>query len=88
MVYLDMSYVNNYRPAPPPTVPAAQLYGPDPYDINFAYPLHEDTLQNARTQLVPFIPSVHAEEYWEQVGEDAETFRYFPVYFTFSSLRS
>ncbi|KAI0773080.1 acyl-CoA N-acyltransferase [Trametes elegans] len=79
--YGDMSYVNNYTPAPAPTLPESELYGPEPYDINFAYPLHEDTLQNARTKLVPFLPAVHAEEYWKQVKDRPETFRYYPFFF-------
>ena len=49
-----MAYVNNYKPpAPTPTVlPESELYGPDPYDINFAYPLHLDTLESDSLKLV------------------------------------
>ncbi|KAI0635940.1 acyl-CoA N-acyltransferase [Trametes polyzona] len=79
-----MAYVNNFQPSAPPTIPPSELYGPDPYDINFAYPLHEDKLQNARTKLVPFVPSVHGEAYWAQAGSDLANFRYYP--FVFSTL--
>ncbi|KAI0643411.1 acyl-CoA N-acyltransferase [Trametes meyenii] len=80
-----MSYVNNYQPAPPlPPLSESELYGPEPYDINFSYPLHENTLQNERTKLVPFVPSAHAENYWKHVGSNPELFRYYP--YTFSEL--
>ena len=83
-----MSYVNNYTP-PPETrdkpfpsyspLPDSELYGPTPYDINFAYPIHEDTLQSDRLKLVPFVPSVHAESYWQNVsGRADEVYRYYP----------
>ncbi|KAH9847760.1 acyl-CoA N-acyltransferase [Lenzites betulinus] len=73
-----MAYVNHYKPVPTPTIPAHELYGPEPYDINFLYPLHEKALENVRTKLVPFIPSVHAESYWKQAGSNTENFRYYP----------
>ncbi|RDX44508.1 acyl-CoA N-acyltransferase [Lentinus brumalis] len=80
-----MSWVNNYQPPTTLTpqftqvLPEAELYGPTPYDINFAYPLHEETLQSKRIKLVPFIPSVHAETYWRHVGKSPkEIFRYYP----------
>ncbi|KAI0824398.1 acyl-CoA N-acyltransferase [Trametes gibbosa] len=79
-----MAYVNHYKPSPAPTIIPSERYGPEPYDINLAYPLHEETLQNVRTKLVPFIPSVHAESYWEQAGGNVENFRYYP--FIFSTL--
>ncbi|KAI0367076.1 acyl-CoA N-acyltransferase [Pilatotrama ljubarskyi] len=79
-----MSYVNNYTPSPPTTVPASELYGPEPYDINFAYPIYEETLRNSRTKLAPFIPAVHAKTYWAHVGNRPEVFRYYP--FTLDTL--
>ncbi len=64
-------------------LPEAERYGPTPYDINFAYPLYEETLQSDRIKLVPFIPSVHAETYWRHVGDRRkEIFHYCPVIFT------
>ncbi|KAI0700232.1 acyl-CoA N-acyltransferase [Cerioporus squamosus] len=86
-----MSWVNNYQPPSTPVpqygagavLPEAELYGPSPYDLNFAYPLHEETLQSDRLKLVPFIPSVHAETYWRHVGDRTkEIFRYYPFIFT------
>ncbi|KAI0668164.1 acyl-CoA N-acyltransferase [Trametes maxima] len=80
-----MSYVNHYTPDTKPTVPESELYGPTPYDINFAYPIYEETLENKRTKLIPFIPTVHAEAYWKQVGQRPEIFRYYP--YIFATLR-
>lgn len=91
-----MTYVNHYT-APPsknprglaglvaPHLPDSELYGPTtPYDINFAYPLHEDTLQNERVKLVPFIPAVHAPSLEKQItgASYKELFRYYPILFT------
>ena len=79
-----MAYVNNYKPpAPAPTVlPDSELYGPDPYDINFAYPLHLDTLESDSLKLVPFVPAVHAAAYWAHVEPaNAHLFRYYPFLF-------
>ncbi|TBU45160.1 acyl-CoA N-acyltransferase [Dichomitus squalens] len=74
-----MSYVNNYTPQPEPTVPDSELYGPDPYDINFAWPLHPQSLQTPRLKLVPFVPREHAATYWASVKDHLPTlFRYFP----------
>ena len=81
-----MSWVNNYQPPSTPrlgdVLPEAELYGPKPYDINFAYPLHQETLENSRIKLVPFIPSVHAETYWQHIGSRTkEIFRFYPFIF-------
>ncbi|KAI0371359.1 acyl-CoA N-acyltransferase [Pilatotrama ljubarskyi] len=77
-----MSYVNKYTPQPGPTVADSELYGPDPYDINFAFPLHQETLQTSRLKLVPFIPSLHAGTYWNHVKDRRdELLRYYTVYF-------
>ncbi|KAI0654911.1 acyl-CoA N-acyltransferase [Cubamyces menziesii] len=77
-----MSYVNNYTPSPEPTVPESEVYGPDPYDINFAFPLYPETLDTARIKLTPFIPPIHAETYWSHVKDHrSELYRYYSIYF-------
>ncbi|KAI0773082.1 hypothetical protein BD413DRAFT_611998 [Trametes elegans] len=79
-----MSYINKYAPpaARGRTLPESQLYGPEPYDINWAYTVHEDALHNERTKLIPFIPKVHAGPYWMQVGHRPETFPHYPAIFS------
>ena len=60
-----MGYINSYKPAV-----QAELhgyYGPDPYDINWAFPLHENTLKSERMILTPFRPSIHIDELWKQI---------------------
>ena len=75
-------YVNNYAPEPEPTLPESELYGPEPYDINFAWPLRPASLQTPRLKLVPFVPRVHAATYWAHVKDDLHTlFRYYPFLF-------
>ena len=77
---MTQDFVNNFQPAPPqPALTAAELYGPKPYDINFAYPLHEETLQTPRLKLVPFVPAIHAETYWTNIKDRPELLRFYPV---------
>lgn len=80
-----MAFVNNYvPPAVPdflgPLLPEDQLWGPEPYDINFAFPLHLDTLESERVKVVPFIPRLYAHEYWKHVGGDAHIFRFYTFF--------
>ncbi|KAH9849048.1 acyl-CoA N-acyltransferase [Lenzites betulinus] len=73
-----MSYTNNYTATAEPTVPKSDLYGPEPYDINYAFPLPSETLDAPRVKLVPFVPRVHAETYWENVKDHRDTlYRYY-----------
>jgi len=60
-----MRHINSYKPAAQ-AVPHGN-YGPDPYDINWAFPLHEDTLKSERVILTPFRPSIHVDELWKQI---------------------
>ncbi|KAI0086057.1 acyl-CoA N-acyltransferase [Irpex rosettiformis] len=79
-----MSYTNSYHPpSSPPLLSQGELYGPDPYDLNFVYPIHVASLETPRVKLVPFIPRVHADYLWSQVSTDLDLFRYFP--FTWST---
>ncbi|EPT05430.1 hypothetical protein FOMPIDRAFT_1034185 [Fomitopsis schrenkii] len=74
-------FVNNYTPqehSPHPD-PEVVLASKEPYDINFSYPLHLDTLACATVRLTPFIPSLHARQLWEHIGPQARNvFRYYP----------
>ncbi|KAI0777389.1 acyl-CoA N-acyltransferase [Trametes elegans] len=61
-----MSYVDSYSPPPPEShLPHSELYGPDPYDITYAFPLPEETLDTPSLKLVPS-------------GCQLELFRYYP----------
>ncbi|KAI0745785.1 acyl-CoA N-acyltransferase [Earliella scabrosa] len=77
-----MAFVNNYSPSSELTLPESELYGPTPYDINYAWPIHEDALKTDRLKLVPFVPSVHGETYWAHVKDRPELFRYYPRLFS------
>ena len=71
-----MAYTNSYKdPDIPMLLPG--YYGPDPYDINWIMPLHEMTLESERIKLTPFIPSLHATKYAEQIAAHPELHRYF-----------
>ena len=72
-----MAYTNSYK-APDVPVLLPGCYGPDPYDVNWIMPLHEATLESDRIKLTPFIPSLHAKGYAEQIAAHPELHRYFP----------
>ena len=78
-----MAYINSYKKCEKPTL-LPGYFGPDPYDINWAFPLYEDTLESERVKLTPFIPSLHAQEYAAQVSARPDLHRWFP--FELSSL--
>lgn len=56
---------NGYTPASQPS--DEELYGPDPYDFNFCFPIDFTRLETDRVVLQPFIPRIHAPLYFEQV---------------------
>jgi RimJ/RimL family protein N-acetyltransferase len=73
-----MAYTNSFKsPDWPDLLPG--YYGPDPYDINWIMPLHEETLESDRIKLTPFIPSLHAKEYAEQSAAYPDLHRLFPI---------
>ncbi|CCM04978.1 uncharacterized protein FIBRA_07176 [Fibroporia radiculosa] len=58
----------------------SEIYGSDPYDINFNFPLHSESLESERVRLTPFIPSVHGQLYWDNVSaHHDELFRHYPI---------
>jgi len=78
-----MAYTNSYK-EPEKIILSPGYFGPDPYDINWAFPLHEEALESERVKLTPFVPRLHAEEYAAQVSAKPDLHRYFP--FELSSL--
>jgi RimJ/RimL family protein N-acetyltransferase len=74
------TYINSYKaPEEPLLLPG--YYGPDPYDINWIMPLgplHQATLESERVKLTPFVPSLHAKKYAEEIAAHPELQRYFP----------
>jgi RimJ/RimL family protein N-acetyltransferase len=73
-----MSWVNHYQP-PAAAAAAADPYGPEPYDINWPYPIHTQTLENDVIQLVPYIPRLYADIFWENAEPALDALlRYIP----------
>ncbi|KAH8105121.1 acyl-CoA N-acyltransferase [Cristinia sonorae] len=74
-----MAFTNLYTP-PTLIIPVDEdPYGPDPYDLNFPFPIYLESLQTERVALTPFIPSVHAKAYWEAIAPDVDSlFQYYP----------
>ena len=78
-----MAFVNNYvspivSDSLSSLLPEDQSWGPEPYDVNFAFPLYLDTLESERIRLAPFIPRLHAHEYWKHTADDASMTRFCP----------
>jgi RimJ/RimL family protein N-acetyltransferase len=71
-----MSFTNSFKGDN--TLPPSGYYGPDPYDINWMMPLHEATLESDRVKLTPFIPSLHARAYADELKTDPNLHRWFP----------
>ena len=70
-----MSFTNSYKDDNP-VEPG--YYGPDPYDINWMMPLHETTLSESdRVKLTPFISSLYARSYADQVKAHPDIHRYY-----------
>ncbi|KAI0052381.1 acyl-CoA N-acyltransferase [Auriscalpium vulgare] len=72
-----MAFVNLYKPPPP--LDLRGCYGPDPYDINFILPIHLPSLETERVKLTPFIPSIHAQHYTEQITENPQVQKFMPM---------
>jgi RimJ/RimL family protein N-acetyltransferase len=66
-----MSFVNLYRPTNTP-YDTEEVYGPDPYDINFCLPLNLELLESQKVALTPFIPKLHAKAFWNEFGPVAD----------------
>ena len=79
---MALPFVNNYVPqehSPHPD-PDVVLASKEPYDINFSFPLHLDTLACSTVRHTPFVPALHARELWEHIGPRAhDVFRYYPA---------
>ncbi|KZT12633.1 acyl-CoA N-acyltransferase [Laetiporus sulphureus 93-53] len=74
------SFVNNYVAPPPVALPDPEqvLSSTEPYDINYALPLHLDTLSSPTVRLTPFIPAAHAKTLWDHIGPQSyELFKYY-----------
>ena len=71
------TYINSYKKQETPAL-LPGFFGPDPYDINWAFPLHEETLESERVKLTPFIPKLHAQEYAAQTSVRPDLHRWIP----------
>lgn len=71
----NMAWTNSYQP--PLQQSLADLYGPDPYDVNFPFPVDLPSLENDLVKLTPFIPRLHTDRFWDSITPGfEETMRY------------
>lgn len=75
-------YTNSYSAPAPEDL--SNCYGPDPYDVNFMWPIDFSLLESERVKLVPFIPRLHAQTYVDHTAPYPDISRYLP--FDFSTL--
>lgn len=73
---IAMTVVNNYSPEP--EIQESELYGPEPYDVNFLLPI-PPVLSTDRLRLVPFIPRIHAATYLDGTRGHESMFKYMPI---------
>ncbi|KLO17218.1 acyl-CoA N-acyltransferase [Schizopora paradoxa] len=73
----DMTWCNNYTPPPPKKL--EDIFGPDPYDVNFCYPIDLKLLENERVKLTPFVPKYHAAPFVERAATHPHNFRYISI---------
>jgi hypothetical protein len=74
-----MAFVNLYHPSSP-SLPPADPYGPDPYDLNFCLPIPA-VLSTSLIKLIPLVPRAHADAIWAAGGSDQSLYRHilFPM---------
>ncbi|KAH7922034.1 hypothetical protein BV22DRAFT_1037935 [Leucogyrophana mollusca] len=73
-----MSFTNSYVAEAPDVVSDADLYGPDPYDVNFIYSIPTE-LSSSKVHLVPFIPRLHIDAFLDGVRKKDSMFQYIPL---------
>ena len=73
-----MAYTNSYKEPEMLSLSPGNC-SPDLYDINWTFPIYEETLESERVKLTPFIPSLHAQEYAAQVSAQPDLHRDFPI---------
>jgi RimJ/RimL family protein N-acetyltransferase len=73
-----MAFVNNCVQAPEPVILENELYGPEPYDLNFVFPIPPELSTN-KLRLIPFIPRVHAAAYLTGTRGHESMFKYMSV---------
>ncbi|KAF8656279.1 hypothetical protein AX16_002715 [Volvariella volvacea WC 439] len=70
------AFVNNYKE--PEVNLELSLKGPDEYDFNFNVPIPA-SLETERIKLVPFLPVVHGEAFFQAASADPNLTRYIPL---------
>ena len=77
-----MSWTNSYQPPEATPLAESELYGPEPFDVNFVWPIDPELLETDRVKLVPFIPRIHGKHFWSQVEAAPDLLRYYPSAWT------
>lgn len=73
-----MAWSNRYSQPAQLKLTTEELYGPDPYDVNFCLPIDFNSLENERVKLSLFIPRLHAKIFYDTLIAHPELYRYIP----------
>ncbi|PPQ70010.1 hypothetical protein CVT25_006092 [Psilocybe cyanescens] len=73
-----MSFVNNYKPPNPESEVDISINNDEPYSINCNVHVPA-VLETDRVELVPFIPSLHAEAVFSIISTHPEIERFLPI---------
>jgi hypothetical protein len=69
-----MAFINTY--APTHDIIVHDPYGPVPWDLNFVLSI-PPAIENEVVKLIPFIPRLHADGFWDVAGaSDPELYRF------------
>ncbi|KIJ67830.1 hypothetical protein HYDPIDRAFT_107345 [Hydnomerulius pinastri MD-312] len=75
-----MSFVNHCPPwkSPESQVKDTNLLGPEPYDVNFIYPIPTH-LSTSRIKLVPYVPRLHTDAFLEGMKGYESLYQHLPA---------
>lgn len=71
-----MAFVNRYKRPDP--IQDHELYGPEPYDVNFVLPI-PSTISSDKVRLVPFVPRIHAALHIAGAQDHVAMYEHMPV---------
>ena len=74
-----MSWCNNFTPPVAHQYTDEELYGSEPYDINFVFPIDTSLLENDRIKLTPYVPRLHAAEFFKVMDTNKQLTRFLPL---------
>lgn len=76
-----MAFVNAYKPQQSTPLTEEESLGPDPYDLNFVFPVHLESLETERVKLVSFVARTFGPLHWQETQKHPDIYQYYPFVF-------